>query len=74
MKNLLEYMDKMGATCLSDMKLLIEEDSNDILPALQCRKLISFIKNKENKNQSDHGPWLSQNDLSLCEHSSAFNY
>ena len=46
---------------------------DDILPTLQCRKLISFIKNIENKNQSDHGPWLSQNDLSLCEHSSAFN-
>ena len=74
MKNLLEYMDKMGATCLSDMKFLIEEDLDDILPTLQCRKLISFIKNKYNKNQSDHGPWLSQNDLSLREHSSAFNY
>ena len=74
MKNLLEYMDKIGAACLSDMKLLIEEDSDDIFPTLQCLKLTSFIKNKENKNQSDHGPWLSQNDLSLCEHSSAFNY
>ena len=74
MKILLEYMDKMGATCLSDMKFLTEEDLDDILPTLQCRKLFSFIKNKENKNQSDHGQWLSQNDLSLREHSSAFNY
>ena len=44
MKILWECMDRMGAACLSDMKFLTEEDMNGILPTLQCRKLISFIK------------------------------
>ena len=74
MKILLECMNRMGAACLSDMKFLTEEDLNDILPTLQCRKLISFIKNKENEKPSDPGSGLLQNGLSPRDRSNVFNY
>ena len=65
MRALLEYKNEMGAAYFSDMKFLIEEDLGYILPTLQCRKLISFIKNKENKPQSNHGTVLVQNDTCM---------
>ena len=73
MKISLECMDRMGAACVNDMKFLTEEDLNDISPTLQCRKLISFIKNKENEQQSDPGSGLLQNGLSPRDRFNAFN-